>query len=402
MQTKQIQPDWEHLEQLQQINNPLLGQTLDLYDKWLAIKDWEAARITFGAAAALYIQGKPIWLRIIKASGAGGTTLLMPLLGNEDSKLLGSLTEASTEGKLAGGTMLLSEFDGKRAITLDLSKIISKRSYVRSAVFGGLRDVYDGVTATLTNTRDGYREYKGRFDWILATTGSAIEGQRSLDAELGQRFLDLRLQVDEVEAIEKATEIASKNLLEQRDEELRDAVDKLLKDAKQRAGQQGYPRIPDSVPQGIRAKLSMQERIVELGKITPRLRSSVKRDFHHNVISKPEIEVGTRVVECLCRFAQGIALVTGHDEVSTYEYFQLIRLAVDSMPSVRRQVLAQIVSGNTSEGGIEQALGYKVQYELQDLQLLGITDRTNKLAIDLGVDLTGLPKYLEHILVEGA
>ena len=393
------QPDWEHLEQLQRINNPLLTDTLALFDKWLAIRDWEAVRIILGAATALYIPGKPIWLRIIKASGAGGTTLLMPLLANEDSKLLGSLTEASTEGKMDGGAMLLSEFDGKRAITLDLSKIISKRSYVRTAVFGGLRDVYDGTTATLTNTKDGYRPYSGKFDWLLATTGAAIEGQRNLDAELGQRFLDLRLQVDADEAVEQATKIASANMLEQRDRELSAACNELLKDAKQRAEQQGYPKIPDSIPQGIRAKLSMQQRIVELGKILPRLRSTVKRDYQHNVISKPEIEVGTRVVECFCRLAQGIALIAGHDEVSTYEYFHLIRVALDSVSSVRRQVLAQILSGNTTEASIQEALGYNPYYPLEDLRLLGITSRGNNLAIGLDVDLTGIPDYLKLTLV---
>jgi len=385
-------------------NNPFYDKTLAEYDRWLLIKDWQPIDLILGAAAARYVPGKSIWLRIVKASGAGGTTLIQPLLADLDSKLLGSLTEASTEGKMQGGVTVLEEFNGKRAITPDLSKILSKRAEAKRGILGGMRDVYDGYTATITNRSGGYETHIGQFDWFSATTASAIEGQRTLDAELGQRFIDLRLKIEpdaRKQMVQVATAIACGNMLSSRDQQLGIAVRELLQDAKGRAAT-GIPQVPDFILPFTTEKMNVQERITQLGLIVPILRSGVKRDYVHNVVNKPEIEVGTRLVECLCRLIQGITLVRGKPIATIHEYFLLLRVAADCIPSVRRQVLAQILKSNVTESGIMSALGFKVQYALEDMRLLGIIDANNKLILNLTAGMPEFPNLFSQMVIEGA
>jgi hypothetical protein len=387
-----------------QPNNPLLDKALAEYERQLHIDDWQPVEAILGFAAARYVPGKPIWIRIIKPSGAGGTTLIQPLLKDTDSILMGSLTEASTEGKMHGGVTVFEVFSGKRAVTPDLAKILSKRSDKKRATLGGMRDVYDGYTATITNRPSGYERHSGQFDWISATTATAIEGQRVLDAELGQRFIDLRLKIDSKSikhVVQAATAAASVNKLLSRDEELGKVVRELLQDAKQRAVH-GIPEVPDYIESFTSAKMNIQQRITELGLLVPVLRSNVRRDYKHDVVNVPEVEVGTRLVECLCRLIQGIALVKGKIKATTDDYFLLLRIAADCIPSIRRQILAQILQGKATIDRIESALGYKVQYHLEDMRLLGIIDQNNNLKIDFTAGMPEIPSLFSQMVIEGA
>ncbi|MHA1835166.1 MAG: hypothetical protein ACTSV7_14415, partial [Candidatus Baldrarchaeia archaeon] len=87
------------------------------------IKDWLGVRILLAVAAAHYIPGEPLWLRIIGASRSGRTELLRALLKDEDSVEMESLTPASIRGGFKGGERLLDRINGKRVITKDLAPL---------------------------------------------------------------------------------------------------------------------------------------------------------------------------------------------------------------------------------------------------------------------------------------
>jgi len=351
--------------------------TLDALNKWLYIEDWQSFNIILGAAAALYIPGDPLWLRIIAASGAGKTEILRAIAGHGDSFELGSLTSGSLIGGFKDGYKVLQDAHGKRVITLDISPIITKSKETRKQLFGIFRSVYDGSFVSAFGSTQGLLKQKSFFDWLLGAT-PAIENQRSLDAELGERFIDLRLIVRDPE---KVAAKASQNTgsMNQMRAELRNAVSSLLDFCKASSQPQIHPDIADAIP--------------KLADLMTWFRTPVPRDRYHNVPYIPQREVGTRVAQSLNRLAKGLALIRGKQVADWEEYLGLLRVAADSMPSTRRAILAAYLSGKSKIDDIAKATSFsmgQVSELLQDLELLAIT-KGNRLIADFDKAAVTIP-----------
>ena len=342
--------------------------TLDAIDKWLYIEDWQSINILLGAAAALYIPGDPLWLRNIGASGAGKTELLRAISAHADSFELATFTPASLAGGYKDGYKLLKDINGKRVVTLDISPLITKNRDTRKQLFGILRYAFDGSFVSAFGSPEEILKQKASFDWLLGAT-PAIESQRNLDAELGERFVDLRLKLNDPE---KAAERAFKNagVLTQMRQELGEVVKQLLEYCKASSKPQIYPDIADKIP--------------KLANIMALLRSPVPRDRYHNVSYMPQPELGTRIAQSLNKLAKGIALIKGKKEADWEEYLALVRIATDSIPSTRRVILAEYVNGKRKIEDIAKATSLsagQVSELLQDLELLCIK-RGDKLLVD--------------------
>lgn len=344
-------------------------QALDALDKWLYIEDWEAVNITLGTAAARYVAGDPLWLRIIGASGAGKTELLRAIAGHTDSFELGNLTPAAIGGGYKEGAKLLQYVDGKRVVTLDLSAVITKNKETRRQLFGLLRHIYDGSLVSAFGSPEGILPQKASFDWLLAAT-PAIESQRNLDAELGERFIDLRPRLYDAEAA-AARAVANAPMVDQMRQELAEAVIGLLDFCKLAPTPQIHPNIEAAIP--------------KLVNLMTLFRTPVARDRLHHVSYVPQREIGTRAGQSLSRLAKGLALIKGKQEVGWEEYPGLLRVAADSIPSTRRKILAEFLSGKREMGELEKATGFstgQVSELLQDLELLRIKEG-DKLLVDL-------------------
>lgn len=338
--------------------------SLDALNKWLYIEDWQSINILLGAAAALYIPGDPLWLRSIGGSGMGKTELLRAISAHTDSFELATFTSASLAGGFKDGYKLLKDINGKRVVTLDISPLITKNRDTRKQLFGILRYAFDGSFVSAFGSPEEILRQKASFDWLLGAT-PAIESQRNLDAELGERFIDLRLKLNDPE---KAAERAYKNagVLKQMRQELGGTVGQLLEYCKASSVPQIHPDVADRIP--------------KLANIMALLRSPVPRDRYHNISYMPQPELGTRVAQSLNKLAKGLALIKGKKEVDWEEYVALVRIATDSIPSTRRVILAEYVNGKRKIEDIAKAtrLSFgQVSELLQDLELLGIKKETS-------------------------
>ena len=340
--------------------------TLDALDKWLYIEDWQSINILLGSAAALYVPGDPLWLRYIGGSGGGKTEVLRAISAHADSFELATFTSASLTGGFKDGYKLLKNIDGKRVVTLDISPLITKNSDSRKQIFGILRYAFDGSFVSAFGSPEQLLKQKASFDWLLGAT-PAIESQRSLDAELGERFIDLRLQLKDRE---KASERASKNagVLKQMRQEIGETFGQLLEYCKTSPIPQLHPDIADKIP--------------KLANLMTLLRSPVSRDRYNNVSYIPVPEFGTRVAQALSKLAKGLALIKGKNEADWEEYMALVRVASDSLPSTRKVIMAEYLSGKRKIEEISKATKFsigQVSELLRDLELLGIKKDDNLL-----------------------
>jgi len=351
--------------------------TLNALDKWLFIEDWQSINILLGAAAALYVPGDPLWLRYIGGSGGGKTEVLRAISAHADSFEIATFTSASLAGGFKDGYKLLKDIDGKRVVTLDISPLITQNSDTRKRIFGILRYAFDGSLVSAFGSPEQLLKQKASFDWLLGAT-PAIESQRNLDAELGERFIDLRLQLKDRE---KAAERASKNagVLKQMRQELGETVGQLLEYCKTGPTPQLHHDIADKIP--------------KLANLMALLRSPVSRDRFNHVSYIPVPELGTRVSQGLSKLAKGLALIKGKNEADWEEYMALVRIASDSLPSTRRVIMAEYLSGKRKIEDIAKAVRLSVGQVsdlLRDLELLG-TKKGDHLQVDFSKAVVTAP-----------
>lgn len=351
--------------------------TLNAFDKWLHVEDWQSVNIILAGGVALYCLGDPFWLRIIGPSGSGKTEFLRAIAAHTDSFELATVTPAAFAGGYKDGYKLLRDIDGKRVVTLDISPLITKNRETRRQLFGILRYAFNGSFVSAFGSPEALLKQKATFDWLLGAT-PAIESQRSLDAELGERFIDLRLKLNDPE---KAAERAFKNagVLKQMRQELGEAVGQLLEYCKASSKPQIHPDIADKIP--------------KLANLMALLRSPVPRDRYHNVSYMPQPELGTRIAQSLSRLSRGLALIKGKQEADWEEYMALVRVASDSIPSTRRVILAEYINGKRKVEDIAKATRLsvgQVHELLQDLELLRIKSG-DKLLVDFNKAVVTAP-----------
>jgi DNA-binding transcriptional ArsR family regulator len=305
-----------------------ITQTMTVFRKWLLLKDATSIYALFGAVAANYLPGDPVWLGIIGPPSSAKTELLNSVsrLPNihavatvTEGGLLSGVPKKDRSGDSKGG--LLREI-GKFGIIAckDLGSVISMPNETRARVLAALRELYDGAWTRHLGS-DGGRtlHWEGKLGFVFAATG-AIDLHHIVIGDLGDRWLMSRL--DPVKKGQLAVALkhdgATAKLMR---DELAEAVKRLF------AGRNpNPPQLNESDPEFIDI-----DRAVSL---MVRLRGSVKRDRFSREV---EIVLGT---EGTAR--PGLALVgifTGLQSlgVDRADALKVIRsIALDSVPPIRR------------------------------------------------------------------
>ena len=235
--------------------------------------------------------------------------------------------------------MLLSLLDGKLVVTSDFSVILTKDQEQQEELFGLLRRVYDGSLSYAYNNELGVVTQKARFDWIIAAT-QLIERQRTLDTELGNRFIDLRwgFPLNERRAIEKAMRNSNTGVLEQNQKILAGAMRDILDTTP--------PKLIGEFPDLIES---------DLGIIGAKLRTAVKRDPYTKdieTLTKPEL--ATRIGQGLAKITTGL-LMMGIKIEDTKPY--LARVVLDAASELRGGIVKCWLDGITNQDAIAERVG---------------------------------------------
>lgn len=180
------------------------------FTKWLGHDyDLDAIHLTLAAAAIAFCDGDPLWVLVVAGSGAGKTeSTVTPLVGCEG---VHEVSTISSEGALLSGTVKKDRAEdatggllrqvGDTGIVLikDFTSILSLAPSVRPQILGALRECYDGSWSRQVGG-DGGQELKwsGRLTVIGACTTEWDRFSAAV-AAMGDRFVLLRLRVDQMQ-----------------------------------------------------------------------------------------------------------------------------------------------------------------------------------------------------------
>jgi len=331
--------------------NEALDDLFKVIKKYLEIRDWEALTIILACAAAHCIEGEMLWVRLYGGSRSGKTELLRAISEHTDSAKLEVITPAAIKGGLKGGHRLLERLDGKLVVTKDLASMLCAKAALRNELFGLLRNVKDGELVSDFGTVEGYTPQKSSFDWIIGTT-PVFAQYKQLEDLLGSRYIDINWHAADRWKMTSRALVNDETLNSIIRPSIQEATHTLIDRAKEAQGEQ--PIVLDE---------TMHDLIVDWADLTALLRSPVARDKQHRVKFHPEPEVGTSLAQNLARIAKGLKLL-GISDTAPY----LARLCVDSIPQSRRMTVKNLLG---SDGFSPE------QYDLEDMQLLGICNKPN-------------------------
>jgi hypothetical protein len=327
-----------------------LSDALSVYERWLYLPDPDAAVAVLGALAANRLDGDPVWFLLVGPPGGGKTELLQSAGGLEGVHQVGTLTEAAllsgTPKREANATSTggLLRTIGDHGIILckDFGSVLSMHRDARASVLAALREIYDGSWTRLVGTNGGQTLHWEGCVGFLAGCTQTIDRHHAVMGSMGERFALYRLRTS------NADEHARRSLAHAGREttmrsDLRWAVVDLFNSV-------------DFYPPPADLTTDEQGTLVSLAVLAVRCRSAVERDGRDRDIELiPDPEAPTRLVVQLARLLAGLRRIGAEDD----QAWRIVRkVALDSIPDLRRNVLEQVAAGEQATTAIAEACDY--------------------------------------------
>jgi hypothetical protein len=211
----------------------------------------------------------------------------------------------------------------------DFTTVLSMKRDKRKEILAQLREIFDGSLTKVWGTSKKF-EWSGRLTVIAGVTYE-IDRHYEVMSALGQRFLLLRIgQPDRVEAALHAIDVNKES------EELRKELQGLVGQFFERLSIAGDgPALPERYKQ----------QLARIADFSTRARTPVVRGFSRQFEYAPEDPEGPgRFVKQLCGLAAGLALIDGRNEVSDADIALVTRVAIDSLPTIRRVVVLDLLA----------------------------------------------------------
>jgi len=301
--------------------------------RWFHEPDFLAIRASMAVAAALDLDQPSTWLMIVGPPSTGKTSIHFPLLlahprcvQTSDINLPGLISLA----KNRKGQGLLAKV-GVRGMWLikDFGAVLTMRDDKRIELLGALREIYDGRWQRETGL--GNETWVGRLNIVAAST-SIIERFHRVNAELGDRFLTVRVtKHGGRHACDKAQRQTGEVVARMR-AEMEAAARALL-------GTLVLSHVP-TVPHEI------SDRIYAAAELVALCRTPVGRDsYNRTIFDVGETEGPQRVYQELLSLLIGDAALHGQPSVSEAQLPLLRRLAFDTLPLHRGNIIRQVTPG---------------------------------------------------------
>jgi hypothetical protein len=337
--------------------------------------DLDAVNMTLAVAAVEKLDGDPVWLLIVSGSGAAKTETIMPLGNCAGAMVVSTLSSEgaflSASGKhdrsadATGG--LLREI-GDRGILIfkDFTSILAMSRDRRDDVLKALREIYDGYWRRQVGTDGGHSfEWEGRIIVIGAVT-SAYDRAREVISKLGDRFVLLRVNSNDVGARRDAAKSAVRGVGDE--EKMRANLTRLVT---------GFV---ENINTGDALKPNDSEidAIIDAADLVTRARTAVDRAPNGEVEEAHMLEMPTRFPKELVQLFRG---ATAMRLDRAYAMHLVIRAARDSMPPSKLEIVDWLaVHAHESGNANEVAVGVDKPYmttkrHLEELHLLGVVTR---------------------------
>lgn len=356
---------------LDQRRSALGGLLVDLRT-WQHLPDPTHVVAALAASATRHGGGEPCWLLLVAPPSSGKTEAVRVLDDTADARL-DEVTAAGllgwSKGKTVKPTGVLARVGPQALVTLgDLSGLLATSDRGgRDQVFALLRRAYDGhVTRDVSppgklpeGTTNTTLAWSGRLTVVACVTG-AIDRYTAHADQLGARWVYVRLPDRTTAEKRRASTLARRGNLSELRRSARDGASRLLDGIGA-----DLPDLPDPVA----------EAVEDAALVTAWGRGAVPRNGYgrRDIEGVPVVEEPMRLVQQLGALARGVLALGLPDQAAAYV---ARRVALDSMPEARRNVLHALAHGgalSTSAVARAASLDRKVaRFQLEELTAIGV------------------------------
>jgi hypothetical protein len=316
-----------------------IAQVLEVFDRWLILRDKTPIYAVLGAVAANLLPGDPVWLGVVGPPSSAKTEILnsismLPKVVQVATLTPAGLLSGTPKKQAAKGTQggLLRQIGDFGILALkDFGSILSMHQESKAEVLAALREIYDGAWIRHVGS-DGGRTlaWRGKLGLIFACTG-VIDLHYSVIGAMGDRSLLSRLAPQARGQFKRGLQHIGPAAAQMRNE-LSTAVAQLF------AGRRTEPR-----------PLSDDEiaRIEDTIMLVVRLRGAVARDSRTRDLEAVFGAEGTaRIGLALERLLAGLDTL-GVERRTAFEVIEAV--ALDSVPPNRRAAYDYICDNHPAE-----------------------------------------------------
>ena len=368
--------------------------------KWLELPDDLLPVIPLVTVIANELNGPPVWLAVVAPSSSGKTDMLLgvaTLSGVEKRSKVTPQTFASgmrppsDTDQDPSYLMRLQQRGVFLLVLKDFGTILNMPPLQRNPIFAQLREIFDGAYDTAYGTGVEV-DWSGKLGLLVGAT-THIDAQHKLNAELGERFVYFR------PAIPDSADVAMQVLKRNDDDPAR-------KTAIAKAYQSGYRRA-NVILRRLRKEgkdclaPEAYPLIAALGPFVAEARRAVKRDrnYYDSSYEVLPAEGPARVTETLKQIHIAATICYGDVEAANG---LVRRIAIDSMPGKRRQLLCHIARSRKGVTASMVALELEchentARRELEDLVAINFVRKLRRAKTDIYLPSKKLLAYAKNI-----
>lgn len=314
--------------------------------RWFGEKyDMAALDATLAATAVERLDGIPLWLLLVAGSSTAKTETVITLdhcprvvkvsTLTTEAALLSATSKDEHDTEATGG--ILRELgDSGILVFKDVTSILSMNPSTRAPILAALREIYDGEWHRGKGTDGGSRlHWSGRASFIGAVT-TAWDKHHAVVAEMGDRFVLLRIDSTDNEARLANGKQAIANTGDE--QHMHDELSTLV------AG------IVNAVNPALTPKVSAEdsEHILQAANLATYARTAVETNYKGDVIDCHAPEGPARLSKQLTQLYRG-AVCIGLTRSAAMQL--VIRCARDCVPPLRLAVLEDLAAHPGSSSG---------------------------------------------------
>ncbi|MBR9701824.1 hypothetical protein GOV13_02790 [Candidatus Pacearchaeota archaeon] len=194
-------------DKLAAISNVDYTKVIEVYKKWIYMKDTNAIDLCLATAITRKTNLNPLWLILIAPSGSGKSEILKPIEDHSKPGTTEVMSKITPNTFLSGISKKKEEHtdfaetlenNPKLFLTYDFAQFVKMDSKDKAQVWAQMRDLYDGFIERKAGLGVSKKVTDIRINWLICTT-PVIDSELLVHQELGTRELLFRFEAEEID-----------------------------------------------------------------------------------------------------------------------------------------------------------------------------------------------------------
>jgi predicted transcriptional regulator len=193
-------------DQLAAINNIDYQKVIEVYKKWIYMKDTHAIDLAMATTITRKSEQVPLWIIMIAPSGAGKSELIKPFEDMKQPSTTEVMSKITPNTFLSGVSNTKENYidfaqtlenNPKLFLTYDFAQFVKMDSKDKAQVWAQMRDIYDGFIERKAGLGVSKKVTNLRINWLICST-PVIDSELLVHQELGTRELIYRFDKDDL------------------------------------------------------------------------------------------------------------------------------------------------------------------------------------------------------------